>query len=146
MDARDIEIRIGTRVFPGRLPLMGDRERLAGARAVAAGWRPGDEDAPSGVGNATDFNLCQIAAIGLCWPATDPLPIPKLRDLGRDHVAYGEHVYDALRERGLDPQAIIAAGKSVYDAVSESIPRVEEVKAALDPIEAPAARSTSASS
>jgi hypothetical protein len=144
-DARDIEIRIGDAIYRGRLPLMGDRERVVSAKYVSLGYRPGD-DSPSEAAIPADAVLAEIAALGLCWPDSDPLGIRSLRDHRRDVIAYADEVYDALRSRGLRARAILEAAHEVYGALVASIPTESEVQAALDPTEAPAAPSTSATS
>jgi hypothetical protein len=141
VDALAITIALGDGI-PGWLPLLPDRFALDTAYRRALGFGEGDTLAPSGVANEGDFGAVMAAAVGLCWggpaldlvrhTATGPVVVVlapgsrAFRTFGRDVVAFGDAVLDALL-REYDAAAIFRAGKAARGAMFDIIPTRDEV-------------------
>ena len=145
MAGRDITITLGDKVIHGSLPLMGDRFRLHSAYMEALGitFNGAGTDAEPEVGSPEDLMSVFHAAIGLCWPKADALDIPTLRELDRDLIEYGDHVFDCLWGLGYtDPEATAKGAQQLLSEIVNSIPTQDEVGEELGNSEAKGETST----
>jgi hypothetical protein len=140
--------RLGEREVVGELPLMGDRGRLKIARRRAQGWTDEDDERLAHAAKMTDADFAEAlakgpsepldgdgyaavayAAVGLCWPASDALRVPSLRDCRYDVVAYGERVLHHLTVERLaaTQREVIDVGLPLLECVLGAIPSQKEV-------------------
>jgi len=157
-----IELKIGDVVEPGWLPLFPARFALEGAYRRSLGWNEGDEGAPSSDASEGDFAAVLAAYVGACWGG-DPLELTRhtstgpevvvvppspaaIRAFGRDLVAFGEAVLDAMARLGHSPADVFEAGQQARRLILLSIPLQAEVEESADFSEGPAAASIESTS